>query len=490
MSSGRPTSSWSQQPPQRLTDEQFARLSRQVCLRTGIACPAEKRNEFELKLAEELDAIGVEHREQSLSDAEQSMRALQRFVNRLTVGESYFFRNRPHFDALEQRILPDLIERRRKKRSLRIWSAGCAAGEEPYSLEILRQERFPELADWDVKIVATDINTAFLDQAREATYTDWAFRGVDPELIDKYFERRADGRRALSDSIRKAVEFRWLNLADVPFKGRAPIRQFDLVLCRNVLIYFAFGVADQVVESLIETIAPGGYLLVGHAESFPALGQLEAVFSNATYYYRRTLEGERAATTAPPGRTLSIPGIGVGTLRPSTLPSPSWPGPRAISTDGITQTWSEASPSAPMALSAEQAELEAGLDRARSHADRGEANEALEILEQLAAGAGDLDPRVYFLQAIVFDQGGASDRAIGCLKKALFLHKEFTIAHYYLGVICDRDGDTRSAARSFRNVNRLIERLPDDAEIDEARGLMASRLREIVTERINELERS
>jgi chemotaxis protein methyltransferase CheR len=232
-----------------------------------------------------------------------------------------------------------------------------------------------------------------------------------------------------------------------------------------------------VVESLTETLAPGGYLLVGHAESFPALAKLEAVFSNATYYYRRAAAGERAGTTTPPGRTLSIPGIGVGTLQPSVAPPSPW-------------SWPAAESSVPGIPTAEELALEADLECARAHADRGETSPALEILAQLATGAGDLDPRVHFLQAIVFDQDGNSERAIGCLRKALFLNREFTIAHYYLGVVCEREGDDKTAARCFRNVCRLVDRLPDDAEIGEAKGLMVGRLREIVTERINELERT
>jgi len=485
-----PSRRWTRPPEARLTDEQFAALTETLGERTGLLFPPEKRREFEVKLSGAIAKLDPPSRDKLIGDVGVSRRALQKVVNQLTVGESYFFRNRPHFHALEERIIPDLIERRRSERSLRIWSAGCATGEEPYSLSILLRDRFPELADWDVRIIATDINTAFLDRAQRAVYSAWSFRGVEQELIDRYFERLDGGEYELDQQLKESVDFRWFNLAEIPLAGRIALRQFDLVLCRNVLIYFSFDFANSVVDAMIEVIAPGGYFLVGHAEAFPALGSLEANFSSATYYYRQMTPGERAATTHPPGRTLSIPGIGVGTLYPvpsrvSLLTEAGASYLAELSDRGQAERDSIPPPPTP-----EQLLVEAELERAKQLADAAETDGALEVLEGLAQGAGGVEPRVYFLMALVSDQSGNLERAVSCVKKAIFLDKTFTIAHYFHGVISEREGDDRTAARCFRNVLSLVEREDADAEIDEAGGLTAGRLRAIATERVRELGRS
>src|SRR5262249_39320751 len=128
----------------------------------------------------------------------------------LTVGESYFFRHRPYFDLLERDVLPRMIAERRRTRRLRIWSAGCATGEEAYSLAILIWRLLPDLAQWDVSILATDLNASFLAQAREGNYGDWSLRGSDDEFRATYFEQ--DGRRyQIRPWIARLVRFARLN---------------------------------------------------------------------------------------------------------------------------------------------------------------------------------------------------------------------------------------------------------------------------------------
>ena len=120
---------------------------------------------------------------------------LEAFIAELTIGETYFFRHRAQFDALERTILPDLIARRSQERRLRIWSAGCATGEEPYSLAILLDRMLPDREAWSVMILGTDINRASLEQAQRGTYRSWSFRGVDQATQRRYFTRSGDERR-------------------------------------------------------------------------------------------------------------------------------------------------------------------------------------------------------------------------------------------------------------------------------------------------------
>ncbi|MBW2277543.1 MAG: hypothetical protein JRF63_08635, partial [Deltaproteobacteria bacterium] len=254
--------------------------------------------------------------------------------------------------------------------------------------------------------------------------------------------------------------------------------------------YFSFEFANSVVEAMVDVIAPAGYFLVGHAEAFPALGILEANFSSATYYYRQMTPGERAATTHPPGRTLSIPGIGVGTLYPSASQISQLTEAGASYLAELADKKKTSRDSIPPPPTPDQMLVEAELARAKTLADAADTDQAIDALNRLAQGAGGLDPRVYFLMALVSDQRSNLDHAVSSVKKAIFLDRSFVIAHYFHGVISEREGDDRTAARCFRNVAQLVEGVDGDAEVEEADGLTAGRLRAIVDERIRELGRS
>ncbi|MFO8072562.1 MAG: CheR family methyltransferase [Polyangia bacterium] len=455
-----------------LSEEQTIAICDRIAETVGLQLDPAKRREIEVKLSPMLEELAPAELVDRILASEGT---LQRAVNLLTIGESYFFRNRPHFDALRNRILPDLIESRRRERRLRIWSAACASGEEPYSLAMLIDDGFPELLDWDVAILATDINTTFLERAEKGVYTDWAFRGVDERLRDTYFTRLGESRYRLADRIRERVELRRFNLADPPFTGRLEGAPFDLVLCRNVLIYFQYELADSVVRAIAEEMVPEGYLLVGHAEAFPSMREMEAIYAHATYYYRNAPR-RRMLALEPSGAGLSIPGLPVAPLPP---PQPERPASEPPS--GPSRL-----PSVPPPPIEESASAE--LARAREHAEMGEVEEAQRLLDELLSGEAKLVPRAHFLQALVYDQSGRPGDALFCLRRALFLEKEFAIAHYYQGVICEREGDPGTARRCFRNVLSLVESVPEETELAEGGNVNAGRLAEIVRERIRESE--
>jgi chemotaxis protein methyltransferase CheR len=455
-----------------LSEEQALAICARIAATVGLQLDPDKRREIEVKLAPMLEELGPAELVDRILASEGT---LQRAVNLLTIGESYFFRNRPHFDALRNRILPDLIESRRRERRLRIWSTACASGEEPYSLAILMDDGFPELRDWDISILATDINTAFLERAHEGVYTDWAFRGVDQRLRETYFTREGEGRYRLADRIRERVDLRRFNLAAPPFTGLLEGAPFDLVLCRNVLIYFQYELADNVVRAIADEMVPEGYLLVGHAEAFPSMRELEAIYAHATYYYRNATR-RRTFALEPSGAGLSIPGLPVAPLPPLQPERPaSEPSPRPSRLPSV--------PPPPIEESAS-----AGLARAREHAEMGEVEEAQRLLDELLSDEAKLVPRAHFLQALVHDQGGRPGEAISSLRRAIFLEKEFAIAHYYQGVICGREGDRGTARRCFRNVLALLESVPEETELDEGGNVNSGRLAEIVRERIRENE--
>ncbi len=452
-----------------LSDEEFFTLSSFIEQRVGIYFPKEKQREFQIKLEKLPKGFCEESVQKLIQAVNESDDALGKVINALTVGESYFFRNRPHFAALRSSILPSLISDAEDRRTLNIWSAGCSTGEEPYSIAMMLHDHFPQTEDWAVSIIATDINTEYLAKARAGVYRKWSMRGVEPQLISRHFDSIGEGIFRLRDYIKRRVSFQRFNLADLLDGARPMMGNVDLVLCRNVLIYFPFRTGDRIVAEMLEMIRRGGYLLVGHSESFPSLGNFEAINAYATYYYRRYVNEQTALFSMPAQATAAIPGLAV---RTTFVPSPY----------RISLT------PQPDVAQGEPETLDEKIQKARELANSGRNNDALAYLGELAETDGRLDYRVHFLFALIADHDGYVSKAADSLKRSIFLNKSFVVGHYYLGVIHQREGDIDDAKRSFKNVLRLLDDLRDNRELEEAEGLTAGRLREIVKSLFDEID--
>jgi chemotaxis protein methyltransferase CheR len=226
--------------------------------------------------------------------------ALDQFIGALTVGESYFFRNRPHFDALEKKILPQLIESRQHVKRLRIWCAGCSTGEEPYSIAILLKRLLPDIARWKILILATDINRTALQKARTGLYRAWSLRQVPSQIESLYFTTQDTFNHQIRSDIRQMVTFSYLNLAkDIYPSILNNTYKLDLILCRNVLIYFDQSMFKQVVGRLYNTLLDDGWLVVGHAEPSPEIfRQFKAHCFPRTIVYQKVGAGLAPAPLA------------------------------------------------------------------------------------------------------------------------------------------------------------------------------------------------
>jgi chemotaxis protein methyltransferase CheR len=226
-------------------------------------------------------------------------RLLEELAARLTVPETHFFRVRPQIAALQQTLLPGLLERRADQRHVSIWSAGCSTGEEPYTLAILLRECQVDLFGWRLQILGTDISEAALQAARGARYGDWSFRDTPAEIRERYFTREG-GRWRLNSAVRQDVEFARHNLADaLPWPCLRGHNAFDLILCRNVTIYFAYDNANALYERLAGLLAPDGWLLLGPCDPPPRHdGPLEAVYLHGAVLWRRGSSGAHPVASA------------------------------------------------------------------------------------------------------------------------------------------------------------------------------------------------
>jgi len=232
---------------------------------------------------QELGLARLDDYSQRLRAVEHRPKELPIVAELVTVTETFFHRSYDQIRAFLEVVVPE--RRARGERRLRILSAGCASGEEPFTLAIGLREKVSDIDDWDVQIVGVDVNPAMLEKARRARYSKWALRSVPEAIQARYFER-AGSEFQLSDEIRRMVEFRSLNLAD---RSTWPFENWgaDAVFCRNVLMYFAPGIMRDVVQRLTQTLASGGYLFLGHAETLRGVShEYHLCHTHETFYYQ------------------------------------------------------------------------------------------------------------------------------------------------------------------------------------------------------------
>lgn len=199
-------------------------------------------------------------------------------IDIITVNETYFFREQNQLKTFSEEILPELKDINKDKKRLRVWSAGCSTGEEPYTIAILVLEK-GYFHNWNIEIFGSDINQRVLQAARSGIYRKNSFRATEPYFMRKYF-REEDNISQISDNVKQYVNFSHLNLLD-PFKVKL-VGTVDVIFCRNVLIYFDHPSRKKVIDMFYERLADGGYLLLGHAES---LINLSTAFSLRHFKY-------------------------------------------------------------------------------------------------------------------------------------------------------------------------------------------------------------
>jgi chemotaxis protein methyltransferase CheR len=370
---------------------------------------------------------------------------LDALARTLTVGETYFFRDSRSFAALQDRIVPSINGHRPIARYLRIWSAACCTGEEPYSIAILLRQIIPDFEHWNITILATDINTAFLEKAVAGVFSDWSFRETPHWIRKTYFRPLPGGKFEILPEIRRMVRFERLNLVeDVYPSVENHINAMDVIFCRNVLMYFTVGQAKRVIHRLHLSQAPGGWLIVGPTE----LPQV-----NCEPYINVNDCGKLIFQKAA---ELSAPVVAALPSAPIKIKRPPLHLPMII-------------PSAPNPSIA-----------ARSLANQGQLADALKCCENSIA-ADPCNAVTHYLRAMILEAAGSTDAAVCALRAALYLNPDFVLAHFQLGNLYRRREDTADRAlRHLEIVRRLLQRYPPDEVVPESEGITTSRLAHIL----------
>ena len=279
-------------PSHGISSEDFLKFREFFYRRTGISFESSKRYFVDKRLAERIESTGTGTFRGyfTLLRFQASGEELQLLTNSMTVNETYFLREEYQFQCLVDSILPEIAKRKAGSDPIRIWCIPSSSGEEPYSIAMYLLEKWPQINEWDVEIISSDIDTSILRRARQGRYSIRSVQYVPPRWLAKYFKSIGDEYQ-LSEDLRQAVEFTRVNLSEPA--DTIAYRNFDVIFCRNLLIYFDDLSRKNATDTFYEALNPGGYICLGHSESMSRISSLFEVrkFPEAIVY-RKSLEAK------------------------------------------------------------------------------------------------------------------------------------------------------------------------------------------------------
>ncbi len=428
----------------------------------------------------------------------------------LTIGETYFFREKKAFDFLEQIYLPALIRQRfTKEKRLKIWCAGCATGEEAYSIAILLQRIIPDIHQWDITILATDINTTALQKAKKGVFSKWSFRKEATVLIEKYFTQESSNEFHIIQNLKDMISFEQLNLIDENALSTNPkASEVDIIFCRNVLIYFSQEDIRKLTDRLFNSLKTGGILLVSPVEMSPVISPKFNKIQYSGYTIYQSGDDPKTNTGQESKWNYSKPASESELLNAQKQRDRDAQGEIDSQVNRLRKLLPEKEKKPDVEVEADSLELafkmyneglledaEAILSRlttlkpenertaisllAKIKANLGKLSEAQSLCER-AIKLDKLDPCIYYLMATVMHEQGKDMEAIDNLKKAIYLDNDFVLAHFLLGNLNMKLGKYDVGKKSFNQAHRSLKKLNEDSILAESDGITVGRFKEIL----------
>ncbi len=447
----------------------------------------------------------------------------------LTTGESYFFRDKGQIALLKNRLLPQLIEYKKRshlqqntpKPSLRIWSAGCSTGEEVYSIAVLVQQLIPDLHNWNILILGTDINLESIAKAKRGIYESWSFRMVEPEIVRRYFNPRQQSWE-VKETISSMVKFQEGNLIKDNFpQPLFGIHDMDIIICRNVFIYFDVISISTVLDKFYHTLNTAGYLITGHAELHGQnLNKLQTkVFPESLVYQRnKNLPLEKCPSSTPllPTSSNAIKLSSLGKQPESNVLLPISTNINSLNTLVKQQ---EVNISKLKGENSQQlqktSKLPASITTVETLFNRGEYTAAIQEAEQLIkqyplhfdacyllaqawANLGNVEKATfyceqaikidelsifpYYLLAHIAEEKGDNSKAKKILRKIIYLNPDSINAYLELGDIYQRESDRNKSKKMRITALELLNQLPPHLIVEPSKNTVSE-----LTEQVNSL---
>jgi len=498
-----------------LSNTLISRLSEHLSAHTGLFFSEKRLGEIKNKMTAAMKDFDFEDMEDFirwLLSAPLTKHQIEILARYLTVQETYFFREKKTFEVLEQTILPELINSKRNtEKHIRIWSAGCSAGEEPYSIAILLSKLIPDIKDWNITVLATDINPDALQKARQGIYTEWSFRDTPVWVKEQYFEKINRANYAIRSPIKEMVTFFYLNLFEDLYPSlTSQTNAMDVIFCRNVLMYFAEESAKKVVHKLSRSLVDKGWMIISPVESayIPSPPFTAVRFPDAIIYKkdldRREEKDIHYVFPSLPHKEVQAPAgicfdaaskIDTAPVHETNiLKQPETKEKKAEETHSPyvkaqefykQGRYGEASRELLELVSINQDAVEMLPLLVRSYANQGNLSDALGWCDK-ALKSEKLSPGLHYLRANIIQEQGDTEEALRSLKRALYLDPDFVLAYFTMGVLNNRQGKFKEARKHFENVITLLNNYRQEDVLPESDGITAGRLGEIVGSIIQE----
>jgi chemotaxis protein methyltransferase CheR len=481
----------------RLSDVQLQGLSDLVAHRFGLHFPPERWRHLESVVCGAAHEWDLQHDvnhylEQLLSPASTEGQ-LEVLANYLTVSETYFWREKRSLEIFETHVVPELI-RTRPGKTIGVWSAGCATGEEPYSIAILLSKWMAGLKTWNIDILATDLNSKSLQKASAGIYGEWSFRETPPSLRSAYFDPVGANRWMVRAAIRKMVRFSRLNLVDdfLP-QPLHPAGGFDVIFCRNVLMYLTAEAMRKVIERLYRSLASDGWLIVSPVEmSHRYFSEFAAVDFGGVTLYRKSDAPVRPALTSPP--VVPAENCFAGQPPEQRLETLVCNTSRASQGEEIQSNDTEkilpaSNRNVSLRCEPEHREpaqngndAQAMLLLARAQANQGQLAAALRLCDQAIATA-KMAARAYYLRGTILQEQGAMPEALIAFRQTVYADPQFVLGHFALAHLALSGGRLRESEKHFENVLLLLAHFGSEDIVPESEGLSAGCLRQMIASR-------
>jgi chemotaxis protein methyltransferase CheR len=469
----------------------FDKFRQYIESRTGIYADDSKQSSFKISLDVRMRILGIKDYDAyySLITANAvGKKEFDELLNLILIKETFFFRDDRQLNVLTKNILPELIERKKGK-EIKIWSAGCATGEEPYSISMAIMES-PLPHNSNVSVYATDISEGVLKRAKEGIYNKSSMRAISKEMLNKYFTHR-DGQYFLGDQVKQRVRFETVNLVEPYFPTEESI---DIVFCKNVIIYFRLDTVKKLIRRFGNALAAGGCLFVGHSESLWQISddfELEEI--SGVFLYRKDGKNKRVFgenRSRQMGRAVNIMDSAYQGL-PSSLVkkaarhvtlTPQMVRENAsqwhvglMHKKGVSKWLKKGVPTAgddnyesvlkniEEILQGDPKNIDAHLLAGKIYANMGLYDKALRKGMDVL-GVNDLSDNAYLLMGSIYYKTGEKEKAVSSFKKAIYLDDNSVLPHYYLGNLYKDAGLVEQAVNEYKHVIRIFETNPESKE--------------------------
>lgn len=452
--------------------------------RTGMVFSSHRRADVESEARKAMARMNIQDVRNYLRRLETEKPVLDDLTAQLSVGETYFFREPAQFQLIREKLIPEILERRGQEGVLRAWSAGCSSGEEAYSLGILLDE---EGLGHRIRIQATDISKPALLKARKALYSAWSLRDMEPDWIARYFLSEGSGWR-LRTPYRRRVEFSYLNLSLDP-PSDFPSGGLDLILCRNVMIYFGGQTIEAVFRKLIGSLAEGGWLVSGPSDPvYDDCYLCEKIVTPSGVVYQKNSRIPRPAPGVP---WKPDPSSFLESFAAEEADSSFQEMPQPVLIPSLVPSFSAESPLSQAQRAFARMDYGQVLELTRPHlrdaaacllSIRAAANLQGSFEAEQAAGRAvgfhPLSAELHYLRAVLLMDLGRDPEAVQAFRKTLYLDRTLAVAHFTLGAVLRRLQDWEGARRAYENTLELCKELPPETIPLLSDGESAGQLRE------------